>query len=147
MKFFNTVFVLPLVAVLSNPVMAHVDHSGYSKLDNRIERQHNRINKGVRMGELTKKEAQKLCKQHRQIKKLSRQFNKDGHLSRFERKILKRELNLASHRIYDLKHNDRIRNSRLYDSGNSDKKHSGHFKRTRFDDQDRITQKYYGNHF
>jgi hypothetical protein len=69
MKFFNTVFVLPLVAVLSNPVMAHVDHSGYSKLDNRIERQHNRINKGVSMGELTKKEAHKLSKQHRHIKK------------------------------------------------------------------------------
>jgi hypothetical protein len=147
MKFFNTVFVLPLVAVLSNPVMAHVDHSGYSKLDNRIEQQHNRINKGVRMGELTKKEAQKLRKQHRQIKKLSRQFNKDGHLSRFERKILKRELNLASHRIYDLKHNDRIRNKRLHDSWNSNKKHSGHFKRTGYHDQDRMTQKYYRNHF
>jgi hypothetical protein len=147
MKFFNTVFVLPLVAVFSTPVMAHVDHSGYSKLDNRIERQYNRINKVVRMGELTKKEAQKLRKQHRQIKKLSRQFNKGGHLSRFERKILKRELNLASHRIYDLKHNDRNRSKRLYDSWNPTKKYSNHFKRTRFDDQDRITRKYYRNHF
>lgn len=147
MKFFNTVFVLPLVAVLSNPVMAHVDHSGYSKFDDRIERQHKRIKNGVRTGALTKKEAHKLRKQHRHIKKLSRQFNKDGHLNRFERKTLKRELNLASHRIYDLKHNDRIRNKRHHDSVNPDKKHSGHFKRTRFHDQDRITQKYYRNHF
>ncbi len=146
MKFFNTVFVLPLMAVLSNPVMAHYDHSGYSKFDNRIERQHKRINKGVRMGELTKKEAHKLRKQHRHIKKLSRQFNKDGHLSRFERKTLKRELNLASHRIYDLTHNDRNRNKRLHDSGNPNKKHSGHFKRTRLHDQDRVTRKYYRNH-
>jgi hypothetical protein len=147
MKFFNTVFVLPLVAVLSNPVMAHVDHSGYAKFEDRIERQHNRINKGIRMGELTKKEAQKLRKQHRQIKKLSRQFNKDGHLSRFERKTLKQELNLASHRIYDLKNNDRNRNIRPHDSWNSNKKHSGHFKRTRFYNQDWITRKYYRNHF
>lgn len=145
MKLSNTVFVLPLVAVLSNPVMAHYDHSDYSKFDDRIERQHNRINKGVRMGELTKKEAHKLRKQHRYIKKLSRQFNKDGHLSRFERKTLERELNLASHRIYNLKHNDRIRN----DSGKPNNKHSGHFKfkRTQHHDQDRITPKYYRNHF
>ncbi len=147
MKFLNTIFVLPLMAVLSNPVMAHYDHSGYSKFDNRIERQHRRINKGVRTGELTKKEAHKLRKQHRHIKKLSRQFNKDGHLSRFERKTLKRELNLASHRIYDLTHNDRNRNKRQHDSGNPNKKHSSHFKRTRFHEQDRITRKYYRNNF
>ncbi len=147
MKFFNTIFVLPLVAVLSNPVMAHVDHSGYSQFDDRIERQHKRINKGVRMGELTKKEAHKLRKQHRHIKTLSRQFNKDGHLSRFERKTLKRKLNLASHRIYDLTHNDRNRSKRLHESGNPNKKKSGHFKRTGYHEQDRITQKHYRNHF
>ena len=147
MKYFNTVFVLPLVAVLSNPVMAHDDHSGYSKLNDRIERQHMRINKGVRMGELTKKETHELRKQHQHIKKLSKQFNKDGYLNRFERKTLKRELSLASHRIYDLKHNASNWNKRQHDTGNPNKKHSDHFKRTRFHDQDRITQKYYRNHF
>jgi hypothetical protein len=126
MKKYKSILLLPLVAVLSNPVMAHYGHDGYTKFDQRIERQHKRIKKGVRNDLLTKKEAKKLRKQHRYIKKLNRQFQKDGHLSRYERKTLQRELDLASKRIYRLKHNDRYRD---YDS-----RGHGHHKKTRHND-------------
>jgi Skp family chaperone for outer membrane proteins len=109
MKVYTTLFLLPLIAAISSPAIAHYEHDGYSKFDQRIERQQQRIKQGVRTGELTKKEIKKLRKQQRHIKKLNRQFEKDGHLSHYERKTLKRKLNLASKRIYRLKHNDRYR--------------------------------------
>lgn len=135
MKTYKTIFLLPLVAVLSNPVMAHYDNDGYSKFDQRIERQHKRIKNGVRNGELTKKEAKKLRKQHRQIKKLNKQFKKDGHLSRHERKTLQRELDRASKRIYRLKHNDRYRH--YVSHGHDKKKYEDHSHRGRQHDHAR----------
>ena len=63
----------------------------------------------MRSGELTRKEAKRLRKQHRHIARLERKFSKDGFLSRHERRKLRRELDAASDRIYRLKHNDRYR--------------------------------------
>ena len=121
----RTILVLPLVAVLSNPVLAHHGHDGYTKFDQRIERQHKRIKKGIRNDLLTKKEAKKLRKQHRYLKKLNRHFQKDGRLSRYERKTLQRELDHASKRIYRLKHNDRYRDNESHGHRHSKKKRYG----------------------
>lgn len=131
MKTFTTLSLLPLLATMSFPALAHYDHDGYSKFDQRIERQHKRIKQGVRSGELTKKEAKKLRQQHRHIKKLNRKFAQDGHLNRYERKTLRRELDLASKRIYRLKHNDRARIDDDFHHGHGDHKHYGRSHRNR----------------
>ena len=136
MKSYKTILLLPLMAVLSNPVMAHYGHDGYTKFDQRIERQHHRIKKGVRDDSLTQKEAKKLRKQHRYIKKLNRHFQQDGHLSRYERKTLQRELDLASKRIYRLKHNDRYRNHSSHGHRHGKKHLYGHSYRFRNHDHD-----------
>lgn len=137
MKTYATLLLLPLAAIISIPVMAHNDHDGYSKFDQRIERQHKRIKKGVRNDQLTKKEAKKLRKQHRRIKKLNQKFQKDGHLNRYERKTLRQELDLANKRIYRLKHNRRYRDNDLHRHDfDKKKKHYGHSYRYRDHDHD-----------
>lgn len=147
MKTYRTILLLPLVAVISNPVMAHYDHDGYSKFDQRIERQQMRIKKGVRNGELTKNESKKLRKQQRHIKKLNKQFKKDGHLSRHERKTLQQELNLASKRIYRFKHNDRYRDNDSHNHGHDNKKYLGNTHRYRHHDHDRSVQLNYRDYY
>ncbi len=134
MKSYKTILLLPWLAVLSNPVMAHHAHDGYTKFEQRIERQHKRIKKGVRNDSLTKKEAKKLRKQHRYIKRLNRYFQNDGHLSRYERETLQRELDLASKRIYRLKHNERYRNNASLDQGQNKKSPNGNPIRYRDND-------------
>lgn len=131
MKSYKAILVIPLLAIMSQPVMAHYNHDGYTKFDNRIERQHKRIKKGVRNDQLTKKETKKLRKQHRHIKKLNKHFLKDGYLSRQERRTLQRELDLASKRIYRLKHNNRYRQHALHDKRYGTKKHYSHYQKHR----------------
>ena len=135
MKIYKTIILLPLVAVMSSPVMAHYGHDGYFKFDQRIERQQKRIKKGVLHAELTKKEAKKLRKQHRNIKKLKRQFQKDGLLIRHERKTLQRELDLASKRIYRFKHNDHYRNYDLHSHGHDKRKYLTRSHRNQYHDK------------
>lgn len=147
MKTYTTILLLTLVAAISSPVMAHYDDDGYTGFDQRIERQQKRINKGVRNGELTNRESRKLRKQQRYIKKINRQFKKDGHLSHHERKNLKRKLNLASKRIYRLKHNDRYRNNNSHDQGHNKKKYSGNTHRHHDHDHERSAQLNYRNYY
>ncbi len=137
MKSYITILLLPLVGVISNPVLAHHGHDGYTKFDQRIERQHKRIKKGIHNDSLTKKEAKKLRQQHRYIKKLNRHFLKDGHLSRYERKTLQRELDHASKRIYRFKHNHHYRDNDSHGHRHSKKKHYRHTYRYGSHDHDR----------
>ncbi len=137
MKSYTPILLLPFLALISNAGLANHRHDGYSKFDQRIERQHKRIRNGVRAGELTKREAKKLRTQHRHIKKLNKQFNKDGRLNRYERRTLQRELDLASNRIYRLKHNGRYRGADSHHRHDR-KKHKGHAYLSRFDDHDHL---------
>lgn len=108
MKAYKILFITPLLGILAMPVLADHDH-GYSKIDRRLDRQSERIEQGIDSGELTRKEAKVLWKQHRRITKAKRKFVDDGDLSRKERRTLKRKLEKASDKIYALKHNDRSR--------------------------------------
>jgi Skp family chaperone for outer membrane proteins len=129
MKSYKALLILPLIGILSTPVMAQHGHDGYTNFDQRIERQHKRIKKGVRNDQLTKKEAKKLRKQHRFIKRLSRHFQQDGYLDRYERRTLERELDLASKHIKRLKHNDRYRADNSHKNGYEKKKRYSHYQK------------------
>lgn len=85
---------------------------GLNRVERRLDRQDMRIENGVESGELTRKETKRLRKQHRRIKRLKRDFLRDGRLSRDDRHTLMNKLDRASKRIYRLKHNDRYRKSR-----------------------------------
>lgn len=100
---------LPLLGVLAFPVQAGHRHHDGGGLEQRFDRQEQRIRHGVRAGELTRKEAKKLKKQQRGIARLERRFTRDGHLDRRERKVLHNRLDRASDRIARYKHNDNRR--------------------------------------
>ena len=117
MKISKILWIVPLLGMLAMPAMADDDdndgHYRYNRFEHRLDRQHGRIQHGIRNGELTRKEAKRLREQQRHIAKLERRFQRDGYLDRHERRTLRRELDHASQRIYRLKHNDRYRGRHL----------------------------------
>lgn len=80
-------------------------YDDYVRLEKRQNRQHRRIEKGIHRGQLTRREAKKLWREHRKTERLTQRFTRDGWLSRKERHILKARLENANKRIYELKHN------------------------------------------
>ncbi len=112
MKASKMIWILPLMGILAAPVAAHdrySEHRHYDRIEKRLDRQHHRIKRGVRSGELTWREAKRLHKQQRRIARLKRRFLDDGYLDHHEHNRLLRKLDRASDRIYRLKHNDRYR--------------------------------------
>lgn len=115
MKLRITLWAIPLLGMLAAPAIAargYDDDHRQNRIEQRIDRQHQRIKQGVRSGELTRKETKRLRKQHRSIVKLERRLSWDGHLGRHDRRTLHRKLDAASEWIYRLKHNDRYRDGR-----------------------------------
>ena len=66
--------------------------------------QRERIQQGVRSGELTRRETRKLAGEQRDIRQLERAYKSDGQLTGAERRDLHHEQNQASRDIYRQKH-------------------------------------------
>ncbi len=77
------------------------------RVERRQENQAGRIEHGVHGGALTRHETRKLWGQQRQINRLERNFSRDGHISKKERRILEKKQDRASRAIHRFKHNDR----------------------------------------
>jgi Skp family chaperone for outer membrane proteins len=76
------------------------------------QRQHNqreRIQQGVKSGELTRRETGRLAEEQRDIRQLERGYKSDGRLTEAERRDLHHEQNQASRDIYRQKHDDQDR--------------------------------------
>ena len=86
----------------------HPDDDGFwDKVNHRLDRQFNRIERGIHEGELTRKEAKKL---HRQHVKLDKRINRIRHKHWFDysdRRKVMAHLDETSDKIHRLKHNDR----------------------------------------
>jgi Skp family chaperone for outer membrane proteins len=75
-------------------------------------RQHNqreRIQQGVRSGELTRRETGRLVEEQRDVRQLERAYKSDGTLTGAERRDLNHEQNQASRDIYRQKHDEQDR--------------------------------------
>lgn len=70
----------------------------------RMHNQHERIEQGIRSGELTRSEARQLGTEQRAIRREERQYKSDGVLTKAERKDLQQDLNVAGKDIYNQKH-------------------------------------------
>lgn len=71
------------------------------------QRQHNqreRIQQGVKSGELTRRETGRLVHEQREVRQLEREYKSDGALTGAERRDLHQEQNEASRHIYNQKH-------------------------------------------
>lgn len=71
--------------------------------------QQKQIQRAVRSGELTRREARRLWNEQERIARLERHYKADGHLSLAERRDLERDLNRAGRRIYNQAHDRQAR--------------------------------------
>ncbi len=80
-----------------------------SDVNARQHLQHQRIERGMRSGELTRGEARRLGHEQRAIRAEERRYRADGHFSRAERADLHHDLNRASRHVYNEKHDGQVR--------------------------------------
>jgi hypothetical protein len=90
-----------LVLGLSTVSMAGINY--------RERREQQRIGQGIRSGELTRREAERLEAQQARIRVDERFARADGHVGPRERARLDRELDRASRDIYRQKHDGQVR--------------------------------------
>lgn len=103
-----TLMTFGLLLGFSVPSFAH----GKSKVPvtrKRQAEQQQRIQQGVRSGELTKVEVRSLAREQREINQEIRQAHADGIVTPGERREIQQEQNQASRHIYRAKHNNRDR--------------------------------------
>ena len=103
----STVSTLALGLLLSaalTPAVFARDGTRDPGVNARQHHQHDRIQQGVRSGELSREEAQTLRGEQRDIRREERRDKADGVLTGRERRELHRELNEASQNIHEEKH-------------------------------------------
>lgn len=79
-------------------------------IDQMQARQRQRIQQGIRSGELTPREAQRLMAEQQQIERMQHRFMSDNRINPFERQRLMAELEDASRNIWREKHDAQDRN-------------------------------------
>ncbi len=72
----------------------------------RLDNQRDRIEQGVKSGELTRNEAKTLIKEEKRIAHVRKDALSDGKLDKKERVVLENMQDRANDRIYRLKHNN-----------------------------------------
>lgn len=91
---------LAFVMVSSVPVFAQTYRS-----EAREYRQEHRIDRAMRRGELTPREARQLMRQQHRIDRAKARAARDGHITRRERQRIERMQDRASRNIYRKSHN------------------------------------------
>ncbi len=100
-------FFIAAMFVLGVSAVSLAGQRGY--IDRREYREQKRIKQGIRSGELTRREAERLEAGLAKIRIDERLAKADGHLSYRERKHLNRELNRESRAIYRQTHDGQDR--------------------------------------
>ena len=103
MKKAGTILIASVLATL----IASAAFAGTPREARREARQHARIVQGRRNGQLTRPEAMRLRAGQRRIRRAERRADRDGFMSRAERRRIERMQDRQSARIYRLKHNAR----------------------------------------
>jgi uncharacterized membrane protein YebE (DUF533 family) len=112
----NRIVILAATAFLATTSIASAQSYGYGnsprEIDARQAQQERRINQGVRSGELTRGEYQKLESEQAHVRQLERQAKADGYISPAERARIREAQNQASRHIYQEKHGGDRSNAR-----------------------------------
>jgi hypothetical protein len=80
------------------------------RVDERQEKQDNRIEKGLRRGELTKKEAQRLEKGQDRVDNLEEKALEDGKVTKREKKRIEKAQDTQSREIRKQRHDEQKKN-------------------------------------
>lgn len=78
------------------------------RADRREVRQDQRIEQGVKSGQLTRGETRRLVRGQAHVERVEARAKRDGVVRPAERRHIERALNHQSRRIYRLKHNARV---------------------------------------
>ena len=81
-------------------------------IDRRQDRQEDRIDQGIRSGELNRREAARLERGQAHVNRMENRTLSDGHISRAEFRRIEGAQNNQSHRIYQQKHDRQHRRGR-----------------------------------
>ncbi len=107
-RIFHATAALALVFAAAPALAEHGERGGHRPHDPGVNaRQHHqqeRIEQGVRSGELTRGEAKQLRQEERSARREEREYKSDGKLTRDERRDLHQDLNQVSRDIHDEKH-------------------------------------------
>ena len=88
------------------------DHNGYrSSIYQRMDNQARRIRKGIKSGQLVRREVRRLRDEQSHIERKLVHFDSDGRLNRHERSRLNQMLDVASNQIRNKRHNHLTRDS------------------------------------
>jgi hypothetical protein len=84
----------------------YCDNSSEYIVNQRLDSQWYRIEQGIDRDRLTDKEARILKRKHHKVRRLSREYQENGYLSRKEFRVLSRKLDSVSELIREYAHND-----------------------------------------
>ena len=96
-----------VIAALAFPVAAQT--SSTPRIDQRQKNQQQRIDQGVKSGELNKKEAARLDKGQARIQKMENKATADGKVTAKERAKIEKAQDRESKRIFREKHDKQVR--------------------------------------
>ena len=108
-KFFAATLTLVGVFAVVNAGYADTRRTRDPGVNARQHNQRDRIQQGVKSGELTRRETGKLVHEQRDVRQLEREYKSDGTLTGAERRDLHQEQNEASRHIYNQKHDEQDR--------------------------------------
>ncbi|GAO35603.1 hypothetical protein SCT_0994 [Sulfuricella sp. T08] len=100
-KTFVAIVGMGVFAMASGSALAESQGRGAGQ---RMQNQHQRIEQGVRSGQLNHREATRLNHEQRRIHREAREYHSDGVMTRAERNDLRSDQNRASRHIYAEKH-------------------------------------------
>ena len=104
-----TLLTLAGVFAVASASQADTRHTRDPGVNARQHNQRERIQQGVRSGELTRRETGRLVEEQRDVRQLERAYKSDGTLTGAERRDLQHEQNQASRDIYRQKHDEQDR--------------------------------------
>ena len=104
-----TLLTLAGVLAVASASQADTRHTRDPGVNARQHNQRERIQQGVKSGELTRRETGRLVEEQRDVRQLERAYKSDGTLTGAERRDLNHEQNQASRDIYRQKHDEQER--------------------------------------
>jgi hypothetical protein len=101
---FNKLIVTAALIALSGPVLADTP-----LLDQRQERQAERIRQGWQQGDLTRQEAARLVQGQKRLRRMEHRVKSDGQVTTQERARLQHQASVQSRHIYRQRHDQQVR--------------------------------------
>jgi hypothetical protein len=101
----NKLILIPGFVIALVSATAAIAGTETPRIDMRENKQQNRIQQGIRSGELTPQEAHRLRDQQFHINRLEQAVKADGIVTPGERERLTRQQNMANRNIFRAKHN------------------------------------------